>query len=111
MTNFKTVSILTVAALGLFAVTADASEMKKSETIATKTETESRMSLQAKTAVLEATERQDLIPVTDNQGNVFFNHIVDVETLPDTELNIKVQDSFTYEYNGRIYTNVIVDKS
>lgn len=111
MTNFKTLSILTLATFGLFAVSADAAEMNKAETAATQTQTESRTSLQAKTAVLEANETQDLIRVSDDEGNVFYNHIVNIEDLPKTDLDIEIQDTYTFEYNGRTYTNVIVETS
>lgn len=111
MTNSKTLSILTVAALGLYAVSADATEMNKAKTDVTQTQTESRTSLQAKTAVLEASETQDLIRVSDDEGNVFYNHVVNIEDLPETELDIEIQDTYTFEHNGRTYTNVIVEAS
>lgn len=110
MLNFKTLSILTTSAVCLFAVSAHAGEMtQKADTQATSaTEATALLINEPKTAVLAASDRAGLIPVTDEKGQTFYNQVVDTDELPISDSNVDVADTYTFEYNGRTYTNKIV---
>jgi len=105
MTYLKTLSILAVSTLGLSAVSAGASEMPDAQV--------NTQAMNEATSTLETTlDAQDtLMRVTDNEGRVFYNHVVAIDDLPETDINIEVEDTYTFEYNGRTYTNVIVAPS
>lgn len=63
-----------------------------------------------KTAVLGAFEVQntDAYIVENNAGDLFINHLIPVEDLPDPTLSVQTEDTYTFEYNGRTYTNRII---
>jgi len=98
MTMFKTLSAAAAAAFIMSAPNAFAAE-EASETTIVKSEN---------TQVLAAVETADMIPVQDEDGNIFFNHYVADSELHDVSLDFEVVDTFTFEHNGRIYTNKIV---
>ncbi len=104
MSNFKIVTILSAAAVLLVAEGAIAGEMK---TQASAAESTISVTQTANTRVLSA-PNEGLIAVRDADGNLFYNQIVPVEDLQDVELDAEVVDTFTYEYQGRVYTNKIV---
>lgn len=62
--------------------------------------------------VLAATENkpsQDTFPVMDSDGNVYYNHIVKIDDLPEVEKDIDVVDTYTFVHDGVTYTNKIVE--
>lgn len=64
-----------------------------------------------KTAVLGALAQQttDAYIVQDNDGDLFINHLVPVEDLPDPNLEVRTIDTYTTEYRGMTFTNKIVE--
>jgi len=99
MTKFITFTILSSMGAVLFAPSAFAGEGEMATPVETKTEN---------TVVLSTVERSDLIPVTDQEGNVFYNRYVSADELFDASIDHKIVDTFTYEYQGRTYTNKVV---
>jgi len=77
-----------------FAPSVFAGESEMATPVETKTEN---------TVVLSTIERSDLIPVTDQEGNVFYNRYVSADELFDASIDHKIVDTFTYEYQGRTY--------
>lgn len=103
MTNFKTAAIVGSSALLLFAATAHAGETK------TPKDVQSKVTTTEKTEVLSAsTAKDNLIPVTDENGDVYYNHYVAADELFDASADLETVDTYTVEYNGRTYTNKIV---
>lgn len=49
-------------------------------------------------------------PVQDSDGNRFYNHYVAAENLTPVSSDLEVIRTFTFESDGRIYTNKIVEK-
>lgn len=64
-----------------------------------------------KTSVLGAFEQQttEAYIVRDNDGDLFINHVLDVEELPDPTLELETVDTYTYEYRGIVFTNKITE--
>ena len=60
--------------------------------------------------VLSVVEVADVVPVQDEEGNVFYNHYVSDEDLQDAGVVLEVVDTYTFEHNGQIFTNKIVNK-
>jgi hypothetical protein len=62
-------------------------------------------------AVLGAFEQQntDAYIVQDNDGDLFINHLVPIEELPDPALNVEVVETYEITYRGVTFTNKIVD--
>ncbi len=98
MTTFKTLSAAGFAALLMAAPSAFAAE----NTVDTKTV------MSENTQVLSAVETADMIPVQDEDGQVFYNHYVADSELFDASLDFEIVDTYTFEHEGRIYTNKIV---
>ncbi|WP_154813746.1 hypothetical protein [Hellea balneolensis] len=98
MTTFKTLSATGFVALFMAAPTAFAAE-NTADTKTVKSEN---------TQVLAAVETANVIPVQDEDGQVFYNHYVDDSELFDASLDFETVDTYTFEYEGRIYTNKIV---
>ena len=99
MTKFMTFAILSSMGAVLFAPSVFAGESEMATPVETKTEN---------TVVLSTIERSDLIPVTDQEGNVFYNRYVSADELFDASIDHKIVDTFTYEYQGRTFTNKVV---
>lgn len=99
MTDLKTTTILAIAGIALFATPVMAEDAEMTQEAVDKT---------ANTAVLAAIETADLIPVTDENGNVFYNHYVADSELYDATIDLETVDTYTFEYEGRTYTNKIV---
>ena len=100
MTLFKTLSAAGIAAVIMCAPNAFAAEAaERPESMMTKSEN---------TQVLAAIETADMIPVQDEDGNIFYNHYVAASELLDVSADFETVDTYTYEYNGRLYTNKIV---
>lgn len=99
MTKFMTFAFLSSLGAVLFAPSALAGEGEMATPAEIKTEN---------TVVLSTVERSDLIPVTDQEGNVFYNRYVTADQLFDASIDHKIVDTFTYEYQGRTYTNKVV---
>ena len=99
MTTLKIATILGLTTMALYASPVMAEEAPKAEATETKVEN---------TQVLAAVETANLIPVQDENGQIFFNHYVSADELLDVTPEFETVDTFTYEYNGRIYTNRIV---
>lgn len=51
---------------------------------------------------------QDSIPVSDETGMVFYNHTVDPSALPKFDYDINQIDEYSFNYEGRKYTNKVV---
>lgn len=127
MAKFKTMTGFTITAL-LFAGTSafageqvNADEANSNATVETTTndtaneaETTSAVVTFTKTEedprVMGAIARGDMVRVQGNDGRVYLNRFVPVTELPDPELKVDTVDSYTYEYNGRTYTNKVVDE-
>lgn len=99
MTNLKIAAILGMTGIALYATPVMAEEAPKTDVTETKVEN---------TQVLAAVETADLIPVQDDNGQIFYNHYVSDDELFDATADFETVDTYTYEYNGRIYTNKIV---
>ena len=101
MTRVKIATLLGFAGIALYAAPVMAEEAPKAEMNETKVEN---------TQVLAAVETADLIPVQDETGQIFYNHYVSDDELFDATADFETVDTYTYEYNGRVYTNKIVTK-
>ena len=128
MTKFKSATLLTASALLFAATSAHAGDQNK--TVDAKSEKTANMSQEmemsetaaptsaivtfTKTSedprVLGAIARGDMVKVQDNRGDVYLNRFVPVAELPDPELDVDTVESYTYEYNGRVYTNKVVNE-
>jgi len=62
-------------------------------------------------AVLGAFEQQntDAYIVQDEDGDLFINHLVLIEELPDPALDVEVVETYEVTYRGVTYTNKVVD--
>ena len=103
MTNISTLTITGLTAVLLSTAPAFAGEASEKDDVQT-----TKVTTTANTTVMGAVERSELIPVTDEEGKVYYNHFVPDSDLFDASIDIETVDSYTYEYNGRIYTNKIV---
>lgn len=128
MTNFRSATLIAASILLLAGTNAFAGEQVKSDKMkADKTAEMSQESETSETAattsavvtftktsedprVLGAIARGDMVKVQDNDGDVYLNRFVPVAELPDPELDVDTVDSYTYEYNGRVYTNKVVNE-
>lgn len=128
MTKFKTVTLLAASSLLFAGTTAFAgdqvksdemkpspkAEMSQKEDMKQAETTKSAVVTFTKTSedprVLGAIARGDMVKVQDNNGSVYLNRFVPVSELPDPELDVDTVESFTYEYNGRVYTNKVVNE-
>lgn len=65
-----------------------------------------------KSVVLGAFEEQetDAYIVQDNDGELYINHLVPIETLPDPTLDVEIVDTYTTEYRGLVFTNKVLDE-
>jgi len=128
MTKFKTITLLAASTLLLAGTNAFAGDQMQADEM--KTNTKAEMTQKAETPQAETTKsavvtftkteedprvlgaiaRGDMVKVQDNNGIVYLNRFVPVSELPDPELKVDTVDTYTYEYNGRIYTNRIVDE-
>lgn len=66
--------------------------------------------VETETEVLSTTESNDLIPVQGPDGRIYYNRIIPVSELPDPDLDIRVLDTYTVNYEGEVYTNKIVQE-
>ena len=103
MTNISTLTLTGLTAVLLGAAPAFASEAYKTDEAI-----DAKVTTTANTTVMGAIERSELIPVTDEEGKIYYNHFVADSDLFDASIDIETVDTYTYEYNGRIYTNKIV---
>tara|TARA_R110002020_G_scaffold105570_10_gene246166 strand:- start:1424 stop:1813 length:390 start_codon:yes stop_codon:yes gene_type:complete len=128
MTNFKTATLIAASILLFAGTNAFAGEQVKSDEMnadkAAEMNQESETSETAATTsavvtftktsedprVLGAIARGDMVKVQDNKGDVYLNRFVPVAELPDPELDVDTVESYTYEYNGRVYTNKVVNE-
>ena len=64
-------------------------------------------------AVLGAFEKQttDAYIVQNDNGDLFINHLVLIEELPDPALNVETIETFETTYRGMTFTNKIVGES
>lgn len=104
MTNLKITSILVASSVLLFAETALAGEKNAPETYKTKAV---KVTATANTKVL-STRTENLIPVKAQDGEIFYNQLVDYDDLPDVELEAEVVDTYEVTYEGRTYTNKVM---
>lgn len=125
MTNFKTALILGAAVL-LVAPFAQAGDMNpvaiqaQADSVMTQDQAQAAQFGNAgevaiaveKTAVLSTVAVRDadssLIPVTDEMGRTYYNRVINVEELPDTELDLSVIDTIEISHDDRVFTNKIV---
>ncbi|WP_416879128.1 hypothetical protein [Litorimonas sp.] len=128
MTHFKTATLIAASTLLFASTNAFAGEQVKSDDMkADKTAEMSQESETSETAattsavvtftktsedprVLGAIARGDMVKVQDNDGDVYLNRFVPLAELPDPELDVDTVESYTYEYNGRVYTNKVVNE-
>lgn len=128
MTKFKSATLLTASALLFAATSAHAGD--QNITVDAKSEKTANMSQEMETSetaaptsaivtftktsedprVLGAIARGDMVKVQDSRGDVYLNRFVPVAELPDPELDVDTVESYTYEYNGRVYTNKVVNE-
>jgi len=97
MSNFKIIALLSASAALLAAETSLAGETKADMTVQA-----------TENAVQPQVMSDNITVVRDENGNVFYNQIVEIEDLQEVELDAEVVDTFTYEYQGRTYTNKVV---
>ena len=64
-------------------------------------------------AVLGAFEKQttDAYIVQNNDGDLFINHLVPIEELPDPALKVETIETFETTYRGMTFTNKIVGET
>jgi hypothetical protein len=64
-------------------------------------------------AVLGAFEQQttDAYIVQNNTGDLFINHLVLIEDLPDPVLNVETIETFETTYRGMTFTNKVVGEA
>lgn len=126
MAKFKTMTGIAVTALlfagsNAFAGDEIKSDEVKSETVVeTTTDTDAREETTSAVVTFTKTEedprvmgaiaRGDMVRVQNNDGIVYLNRFVPVTELPDPELDVDTVDTYSYEYNGRTYTNKVVDE-
>lgn len=98
-TNLKLVTILGITSMALYASPAFAQEAPEAEVTETAVEN---------TQVLAAVETADLIPVQDEDGQIYYNHYVSDDELFDATIDHETVGTYEVEYNGRVYINKIV---
>lgn len=97
MSNFKIIAVLTASASLLAAETSLADEAKADTQV------------KATENVVQPEVMADNVTVVrDAEGNIYYNQFVEIDELQDVDLDATVVDTFTYEYEGRVYTNKIV---
>lgn len=111
----------------VFATTAYAQEIKPTEMTKTVASTQTVKTIDADNqvsqltlvrmsedsqAVLGAFEQQntDAYIVQNNDGDLYINHLVPIEDLPDPALTVDVVDTYEITYRGVIYTNKVIDE-
>ena len=118
---------LGVATAALLASTAQAGEDKMVDADKTMTKTQTVRTIDAdgqvgeitifsadqderKVAVLGAFSQQatEAYIVQDNEGDIFINHLVPVEALPDPNLDVEVIDTYEVTYRGMTFTNKVI---
>ncbi|MGJ8558861.1 MAG: hypothetical protein ACSHX3_01355 [Litorimonas sp.] len=116
---------LGLSTAALFATTAQAGEVKSDTMTKTVDATQTVKTIDADNqvsqltlvqmsddsqAVLGAFEQQttDAYIVQNNNGELFINHLVPIEELPDPSLTVEVVDTYEITYRGITYTNKIV---
>lgn len=60
--------------------------------------------------VMETVETSNFIAVEGPDGQIYYNHIVEVSELPDPELNLRVIETFEVAHDGAVYTNKLVEE-
>ena len=62
------------------------------------------------TAVLGALEQQntDAYIVADEEGDLYINHLIPVSELPDPNLIVEAEETYTIEYRGMTFTNKVL---
>ena len=126
MTKFTTLTTATAILVAATATPAFAGEMMKETTTVT-AETTTVRTIDGdnqvgqvtiftagdanKSAVLGALAEQktDAYIVADQAGNVYINHLIPVEELPDPTLSVDTIDTYEVTYNGMVFTNRIVE--
>jgi len=109
MRTMRTIAIIATASFLMTAPAAFAGDMKKSEMHELERSTTAPY-IQANYAedVMGAVERSNYITVTDENGNTYLNKIVNIDELPNPQLDLETVETYTYEYQGRTYTNRVV---
>lgn len=51
----------------------------------------------------------DLIPVRDQDGEIYYNHILEPEDLTEVDFDLDVINTYEFTYQGRTYVNKIVE--
>jgi len=59
--------------------------------------------------VMDTVETSDFVAVEGPDGQIYYNHIVDISELPDPEINLRVIETFEVTHDGIVYTNKIVE--
>lgn len=65
---------------------------------------------ETETEVLSTMESNNLIPVQDQDGRIYYNRIIPLSELPDPDLDLRVLDTYDVNYAGEVYTNKIVQE-
>jgi len=108
MYSTKTLTILAATTLFMAAPLAFAGEVNTADMNTYDKTAPQVVSAKYAETVLAAVERSDYIPVTDENGVTYLNKIVDIDELPNPQLELETVDTYTYEYEGRVYTNKVV---
>lgn len=119
MLKVSTGIVLATAGLALFPFTCEAAE-QDTRMVATleasatpRIETAAKDSdaiTQIETRILPVPKPQaDAFIVRDEDGNVFYNHVVRQDELTDLSDDIEVVDTYTFSHEGDVYKNKIVE--
>ncbi|WP_409432955.1 hypothetical protein ACJ3XI_00235 [Litorimonas sp. RW-G-Af-16] len=68
----------------------------------------SETTIEPRTDVMSAIETSGLIPVTAEDGTIYYNHYVAEDELFNPTLELETVETITIEHDGRVYTNKIV---
>ncbi|NNC36477.1 MAG: hypothetical protein EX271_13615 [Acidimicrobiales bacterium] len=113
MVKLLTAAALTLTGILLFPGTAHADKLTQVD----ETVPEAKINIVEKdnTKVLASTAHFNatgVMPVVDENGRLFYNKIVSPDVLPKVVHDVDVVDTYTFEHDGKIYTNkVVAEKS
>lgn len=101
---------LFVAASGLFFIAAaNANEGQSPQAATPEAKAEMQVIVQPNTQVLAAISTSpNVIAVRDDAGQLFYNHTVSRDELSPVSETIEVLETYSFEHNGRTYTNRVV---
>ncbi|NNC37739.1 MAG: hypothetical protein EX271_01580 [Acidimicrobiales bacterium] len=109
MFNKSTLTILAVSGFALIPFVSHSGEKQVVENSTINSATSTVQLERART--LAAAERRDgsVVDNIETEMTGFRNHLVDIDDLTKVTSDADVVDTYTFEYNGKVYTNKIVD--